>query len=125
MDLFMWVWRLKRRMFTQVAPAKARGKTASRPTSNGGANARWRVLKLDVGRWMLDVLPFLVLFSSFILHLSSFPMLPRPPSTVIESVSPLIEGGRYPVKRAVGEDLIVEADVFKDGHDVISALLKW
>jgi len=49
----------------------------------------------------------------------------RPPSTVIEAVSPLIEGGRYPVKRAVGEDIEVEADVFKDGHDVVSALLKW
>jgi len=52
-------------------------------------------------------------------------MIPRPPSTVIESISPLIEGGRYPVKRAVGEDIMVEADVFKDGHDVVSALLKW
>ncbi|MEI9896568.1 MAG: alpha-1,4-glucan--maltose-1-phosphate maltosyltransferase [Chthoniobacter sp.] len=52
-------------------------------------------------------------------------MIPRPPSTVIEAVSPLIEGGRYPVKRAVGEDIEVEADVFKDGHDVISVLLKW
>jgi starch synthase (maltosyl-transferring) len=52
-------------------------------------------------------------------------MLPRPPSVVIEAVSPLIEGGRYPVKRAIGEDIVVEADVFKDGHDVVSALLKW
>ncbi|MEP6667636.1 MAG: alpha-1,4-glucan--maltose-1-phosphate maltosyltransferase [Chthoniobacter sp.] len=52
-------------------------------------------------------------------------MTPRPPTTVIEAVSPLIEGGRYPVKRAVGEDIEVEADVFKDGHDVVSVLLKW
>jgi starch synthase (maltosyl-transferring) len=49
----------------------------------------------------------------------------RPPTVVIENFSPLIEGGRYPVKRAVGEDLIVEADVFKDGHDVLCAVLKW
>ncbi len=49
----------------------------------------------------------------------------RPPSAVIEAVSPLVEGGRYPVKRAVGEDIVVVADVFKDGHDVVSALLKW
>jgi len=40
-------------------------------------------------------------------------------------VQPLVEGGRYPVKRAVGEDIAVEADVFKDGHDIVSALLKW
>lgn len=49
----------------------------------------------------------------------------HPPTVVIENVSPLIEGGRYPVKRTVGEDLLVEADIFKDGHDVISAVLKW
>ena len=49
----------------------------------------------------------------------------HPPTVVIENVSPLVEGGRYPVKRAVGEALVVEADVFKDGHDVISVLLKW
>ena len=52
-------------------------------------------------------------------------MMPRPPTCVIENVQPLVEGGRYPVKRAVGEDIAVEADVFKDGHDVVSAVLKW
>jgi starch synthase (maltosyl-transferring) len=52
-------------------------------------------------------------------------MSPHPPTVVIENVRPLVEGGRYPVKRAVGEDLTVEADVFKDGHDVVCALLKW
>ncbi len=49
----------------------------------------------------------------------------RPPTVVIENVAPLIDAGRYPVKRAVGEDLVVEADIYKDGHDVVSALLKW
>ena len=52
-------------------------------------------------------------------------MMPRPPTVVIENVSPLVEGGRYPAKRAVSEDVAVEADVFKDGHDLVSALLKW
>ncbi len=52
-------------------------------------------------------------------------MMPRPPTCVIENVQPLVEGGRYPVKRAVGEDITVEADVFKDGHDIVSAVLKW
>ena len=47
------------------------------------------------------------------------------PSVVIENLQPLIDGGRYPIKRIVGEDLVVEADIFKDGHDVVSALLKW
>ena len=52
-------------------------------------------------------------------------MIPRPPTVVIENVSPLVDGGRYPLKRCVGEDTVVEADVYKDGHDVVSALLKW
>ena len=47
------------------------------------------------------------------------------PSAVIENLQPLIDGGRYPVKRVVGEDLVVEADIFKDGHDVVAAVLKW
>ena len=52
-------------------------------------------------------------------------MIPRPPTVVIENVSPLVDGGRYPIKRCIGEDTVVEADVYKDGHDVVSALLKW
>ncbi len=47
------------------------------------------------------------------------------PTAVIENIRPLIDGGRYPVKRAVGEDLAVEADIFRDGHDVVAAALKW
>ncbi len=47
------------------------------------------------------------------------------PAAVIENLQPLLEGGRYPIKRVVGEDLVVEADIFKDGHDVVAAVLKW
>lgn len=47
------------------------------------------------------------------------------PSAVIENLRPLIDGGRYPIKRVVGEDVVVEADIFKDGHDVVAAALKW
>jgi starch synthase (maltosyl-transferring) len=52
-------------------------------------------------------------------------MLRAFPSAVIENLRPLLDGGRYPVKRVLGEDLAVEADVFKDGHDVVAAALKW
>src|SRR3982751_2244064 len=52
-------------------------------------------------------------------------MLRAFPAVVIENLSPLVDGGRYPVKRAVGEDLVVEADIFKDGHDVVAAALRW
>ena len=44
---------------------------------------------------------------------------------VIEGVSPEIDGGRFPIKRVVGESVVVEADIFADGHDVVAALLRW
>ncbi|MEO7166930.1 MAG: alpha-1,4-glucan--maltose-1-phosphate maltosyltransferase [Chthoniobacterales bacterium] len=47
------------------------------------------------------------------------------PAAVIENLQPLIDGGRYPIKRVVGEDVVVEADIFKDGHDIVTAVLKW
>jgi starch synthase (maltosyl-transferring) len=40
-------------------------------------------------------------------------------------VQPVVEHGRYPVKRTIGEEIVVEADVFKDGHDVMAAVLRW
>jgi len=41
----------------------------------------------------------------------------------IEGVQPEIDGGRFAAKRAVGDVLIVEADIFGDGHDKIAAAL--
>lgn len=49
----------------------------------------------------------------------------RPSTVVIENVSPFHDRGRHPVKRVVGQSLTVEADIFKDGHDLIAACLKW
>ncbi len=43
----------------------------------------------------------------------------------IEDVYPLIDGGRYPVKRIVGERVEVWADIYRDGHDVTAAALIW
>ncbi len=45
------------------------------------------------------------------------------PRVVIEGVKPEIDAGRFPIKRTVGEKVIVEADIFADGHDVLSAAL--
>jgi starch synthase (maltosyl-transferring) len=42
---------------------------------------------------------------------------------VIESVEPEIDGGRYPIKRTVGERVVVQADIHADGHDVLSAVV--
>ena len=49
----------------------------------------------------------------------------RFPSVVIENLWPLIEGGRYPIKRIPGEEVSVFADIFKEGHDVVRAVVKW
>ena len=50
---------------------------------------------------------------------------PHAPTVVIDDIYPSLEGGRYPIKRVVNEPLTVSADIFKDGHDVITAMLKW
>ncbi len=42
---------------------------------------------------------------------------------VIERVKPEIDCGRFPIKRVVGDRVIVEADIFTDGHDALSARL--
>ncbi len=49
----------------------------------------------------------------------------RLPTVVIENVSPAVDGGKLPLKRIVGDELVVTADLFKDGHDVMAAALKW
>ncbi len=44
---------------------------------------------------------------------------------VIEHVNPELDGGRYPVKRIVGETLEVTADIFKEGHDIMTGILRY
>jgi starch synthase (maltosyl-transferring) len=44
---------------------------------------------------------------------------------IISGVRPQIEGGRFPVKRVLGEALQVHADIFRDGHDLLAAVLKY
>jgi starch synthase (maltosyl-transferring) len=44
---------------------------------------------------------------------------------VIENVQPMVDGGRFPAKRAVGEKAKVSADVFVDGHDRLSVRLHY
>ena len=47
----------------------------------------------------------------------------RPGRIQIQGVSPSIDGGRWPVKRTLGEPLEVSATIFADGHDVLEAAL--
>jgi starch synthase (maltosyl-transferring) len=42
---------------------------------------------------------------------------------IIENVSPEIDAGRFPIKRTLGEEVEVLADVFADGHDELSVRL--
>jgi starch synthase (maltosyl-transferring) len=42
---------------------------------------------------------------------------------VIENVKPQIDCGRFPAKRVTGEKVVVEADVFTDGHDLLFSQL--
>ncbi len=42
---------------------------------------------------------------------------------VVEGVEPALDGGRFPIKRIVGDRVLVQADVFGDGHDAIGAAL--
>src|SRR3979409_2457686 len=41
----------------------------------------------------------------------------------IEDVYPAVDGGRFPVKRIVGERVEVWADIYRDGHDIVRAAL--
>ena len=40
---------------------------------------------------------------------------------VILAVRPELDGGRYPVKRVVGDELAIEVDLVVDGHDLVRA----
>jgi starch synthase (maltosyl-transferring) len=42
---------------------------------------------------------------------------------VIEHVEPEVDGGRFPVKRTVGDEVRVRADIYADGHDLLGAVL--
>ena len=49
-------------------------------------------------------------------------MLPR---IVIDGVRPTTTTGRYPAKAVVGETVPVSADIFRDGHDILGARVRW
>jgi starch synthase (maltosyl-transferring) len=44
---------------------------------------------------------------------------------VIDNVEPEVSCGRFPIKRVIGDMVVVEADVFGDGHDEVRARLLW
>lgn len=44
---------------------------------------------------------------------------------VVDAVLPVVDGGRFAVKRVAGESFRVTAHVFTDGHDVPRVMLQW
>jgi starch synthase (maltosyl-transferring) len=50
----------------------------------------------------------------------------RPEARIaIEDVYPEVDGGRHPIKRVLGDELEIQADVFCDGHDQLRAVIKF
>ena len=47
------------------------------------------------------------------------------PRIVVQYPSPLVDDGRYPAKRCVGDTVTVSADVFRDGHDLLRAVVRY
>ncbi len=48
-----------------------------------------------------------------------------PSRLIIEGVQPEIDDGRFPIKRVVGEEVNVSADIHADGHDSLAAVLRY
>ena len=47
------------------------------------------------------------------------------PRIVISGVSPAVDAGRFAAKRVLGETCLVGADVFKEGHDLLRARVRY
>lgn len=48
-----------------------------------------------------------------------------PSSILIEAPTPRVDCGRYPVKREVGDTVHVSADIFREGHDLVAAVVRY
>ena len=53
------------------------------------------------------------------------PRTPHLPARIqIQSLEPVVDCGRYPARRIVGDQVDVAATIFKDGHDVLGAAIR-
>ena len=53
-------------------------------------------------------------------------MTEDPPKRIeIQYPAPVVDGGRFPAKRCVGDGVDVFADVFRDGHDLLRAVVRY
>jgi starch synthase (maltosyl-transferring) len=54
------------------------------------------------------------------------PKAAEAPSRIrINYPAPTVDGGRYPAKRCVGDTVTVSADVFRDGHEILRAVVRY
>jgi starch synthase (maltosyl-transferring) len=54
------------------------------------------------------------------------PKAAEAPSRIrINYPAPTVDGGRYPAKRCVGDTVTVSADVFRDGHEILRAVIRY
>ena len=44
---------------------------------------------------------------------------------IIEGITPMVDCARYPAKGIAGQPCVVEADIFRDGHQLLRAAVKW
>src|SRR5689334_8442528 len=49
----------------------------------------------------------------------------EPRRVAVEHVSPDVDAASFPVKRVVGDQVVVEADVFSDGHHLVAASVEY
>jgi starch synthase (maltosyl-transferring) len=48
-----------------------------------------------------------------------------PPKRIeIQYPEPVVDGGRFPAKRCIGDTVTVSADIFRDGHDLLRAVVR-
>jgi starch synthase (maltosyl-transferring) len=43
----------------------------------------------------------------------------------IQHPEPVVDGGQFPAKRCVGDSVTVAADIFRDGHDLLRAVVRY
>ena len=55
----------------------------------------------------------------------SLPKIKQPQFRIqVQAIEPIVDCGRYPVKRTVGDAVSVYATIFKDGHDTLGAAIR-
>ena len=47
------------------------------------------------------------------------------PRIVIQFPEPAVDDGRFPAKRCIGDTVRVSADIFRDGHDILRAVIRY